>query len=277
MASYCITPGIKNKFNEMGINKVINIYNKYLQYFGELKMINPNELKIKIFADGAEINTMKKAYYEGMIKGFTTNPSLLKKAGVINYENFAKEVLNEITDLPISFEVFADDFYIMEKEAKKIASWGNNVNVKIPITNTRGESSIPLINKLIDEGININITAILTIEQIKDIYKEIPKNSKIIVSIFAGRIADTGRDPIPYMMEAVDILKSNKNTEVLWASSRELLNIFQAQNCGCHIITVTPDILSKLQMYKKNLTELSLETVRTFYNDAKQAGYKILS
>jgi len=233
------------------------------------------DLKIKIFADGADIAEMKQAYREGIVQGFTTNPTLMRKVGVTDYEGFAKSVLKEIPDLPISFEVFSDDFPSMEREAKKIAGWGKNVNVKIPITNTKGEPSIPLIKKLSAEGLSLNITAILTVQQVREAARVISPEPKTIISVFAGRIADTGRDPAPYMKEAAGILKVNPNAELLWASSRELLNIFQAETCGCHIITVTPDILKKINMMGKDLQDLSLDTVRQFYQDAQVSGYKI--
>mgnify|MGYP001329976790 CR=1 FL=1 len=232
-------------------------------------------LQVKIFADGADINDMKKAYKEGVVKGFTTNPTLMKKAGVADYEQFAKAVLKEITDLPISFEVFSDDFASMEREAMKIAGWGKNVNIKIPITNTKGESSVPLIKKLSGEGLFLNVTAILTVEQVKAVAEAITPSSQTIVSVFAGRIADTGRDPKPYMKEAAKILASNKNAYLLWASSRELLNIIEAEECGCRIVTVTPDILKKLPMIGKDLTELSLDTVKMFLQDTNSAGYSL--
>jgi len=233
-------------------------------------------LKIKLFADGADISAIKEAYREGVVKGFTTNPTLMKKAGVTNYEDFAKAVLSEIPDLPISFEVFSDEFADMEKEARKIAGWGPNVNIKIPITNTRGESSVPLIKKLSADGLSLNITAILTMKQVKDAAGALSDGVKSIVSVFAGRIADTGRDPVPYMTEAATILKSRPAAELLWASSRELINIFQAEQCGCHIITVTNDILKKMSMVGKDLAALSLDTVKMFYHDAQSAGYKLL-
>ncbi|MHB8919391.1 MAG: transaldolase [Desulfocucumaceae bacterium] len=234
-----------------------------------------NNLKIKLFADGANIESMKKAYKEGLVKGFTTNPTLMKKDGVTDYESFAKAVLAEIKDLPISFEVFSDDFASMEREARKIAGWGQNVNVKIPITNTRGESSVPLIKKLSADGLQLNITAILTLDQVKQVADALSPGVKTIVSVFAGRIADTGRDPIPYMKESASILKRLPDVELLWASSRELLNIFQAEACQCDIITVTNDLLKKLSLVGKGLADLSLDTVKMFYNDALQAGYKI--
>ena len=235
-----------------------------------------NKLTIKLFADGADINEMKRIYREGIVKGFTTNPTLMRKANVANYEAFAKDVLKEICDLPISFEVFSDEFDTMEIEARKIASWGKNVNVKIPITNTKGELSTALIKKLSGEGISLNITAILTVEQVEAVARVISPRTRTIISVFAGRIADTGRDPVPYMKEAVSILKSNRNAELLWASSRELLNIFQAESCGCHIITVTSDILKKIQNIGKDLGILSLDTVKMFYEDARASKYEII-
>jgi len=238
-------------------------------------MSSIKDLKIKIFADGADIAEMKQAYREGVVQGFTTNPTLMRKVGVTDYEGFARSVLKEIPDLPISFEVFSDDFPSMEREAKKISGWGKNVNVKIPITNTKGELSIPLIKKLSSEGLSLNITAILTVEQVREAAKAISAKSKTIISVFAGRIADTGRDPAPRMREAAGLLKSNPNAELLWASSREVLNIFQAEACGCHIITVTPDILKKINMIGKDLQDLSQDTVRQFYKDAQVSGYRI--
>jgi transaldolase len=235
------------------------------------------DLNIKIFADGANITEMKKAYREGFVKGFTTNPTLMKKAGVTDYEAFARAALLEIPDLPISFEVFSDDFEEMEYEARYIAGWGDNVYVKIPITNTRGESSIPLIKKLSNDGLSLNITAILTLKQVEAVYKAIVPGVKSIVSVFAGRIADTGRDPIPYMKETVSIFNNNSNVEVLWASPRELFNIYQAEECGCHIITILNNILKKLPMVGKDLEELSLETVNMFYNDAQSANYTFIT
>jgi transaldolase len=239
-------------------------------------MIDVENLKIKLFADGADLSAMKEAYRERIVKGFTTNPTLMKKAGVTNYEDFARTVLSEIPDLPISFEVFSDEFETMEREARKIASWGPNVNIKIPITNTRGESSIPLIEKLSADGLSLNVTAILTTEQVKAVAGALSDGAKSIVSVFAGRIADTGRDPVPLMTEAAVILKSRPCAELLWASSRELLNIIQAEQCGCHIITVTNDILKKISMVGKDLTALSLDTVKMFHQDARSAGYRLL-
>ncbi len=233
-------------------------------------------LKIKIFADGANVDEMEGLYKGGIVKGFTTNPTLMKKDGVNNYKEFAIEVLKRIPDLPISFEVFSDDFDTMEKEAREINSWGRNVFVKIPITNTKGESSGNLVRKLSNDGINLNVTAILTTEQVKKVVQSISGKSKTIISVFAGRAADTGRNPIPIIEESLNIIRSSPNAELLWASSRELLNIFQAEECGCHIITVTNDLLKKLRMVGKDLDELSLDTVKMFYNDAVSVGYKIL-
>lgn len=236
-----------------------------------------NNLKIKIFADGANLDSMLELYKTGYIKGFTTNPTLMKKDGVKDYEKFARSVLEKIKDMPISFEVFADDFNGMELEAKKIFSWGKNVYVKIPITNTKGESSINLIRKLSSEGLSLNITAMLTIEQVKDVVNSIDNNSGTIISIFAGRIADTGRDPIPIMKEAKEIINRNNSiAKLLWASSRELLNIIHAEYCNCDIITVTNALLKKIPMLGKGLNELSLDTVKMFNNDAVTAGYKII-
>lgn len=238
-------------------------------------MPNFKDLKIKIFADGADLKAMLDQYKSGLIKGFTTNPTLMQKNGINNYEVFAKEVLKNIKDLPISFEVFSDEFNEMERQAKTISSWGKNVTVKIPITNTKGESSIPLIKKLSSDGLSLNVTAILTVEQVRLVKDVLNPNIYSIVSVFAGRIADTGRDPMPYMIESAKILRPLTNTELLWASSRELLNIFQAEQAGCHIITVTNDIFKKLSNIGKDLTELSLDTVKMFYDDACKAGFKI--
>lgn len=233
------------------------------------------DLKIKIFADGADLKSMIEQDKGGIVKGFTTNPTLMKKNGINDYESFAKEVLKNIKDKPISFEVFSDEFNEMERQAKKISSWGSNITVKIPISNTRSESSIPLIKKLSGEGLSLNITAILTLDQVRAVKEVLNPKVYSIVSVFAGRIADTGRDPTPYMTEAAKILKPLQNTDLLWASSRELLNIFEAEQAGCQIITVTSDILKKLSNVNKDLGELSLDTVKMFYKDASDAGFKI--
>lgn len=233
------------------------------------------QFKIKLYADGADLNGMIDVYNEGIVSGFTTNPTLMRKASVKNYEEFAKSALKAIPDLPISFEVFSDELEGMEREARKISKWGENVYIKIPITNTRKKSTASLVEKLSSDGMQLNITAILTIEQVKQVSQVLSPSTPSIVSVFAGRIADTGRDPVPIMTEAASILKSNPKAELLWASSRELLNLVQAESCGCHIITITNDILKKIPMLGKDLKELSLDTVKMFYNDAHAAGYKI--
>ena len=233
------------------------------------------DLKIKIFADGADIKSMLEQYKGNIVKGFTTNPTLMRKNGINDYESFAKEVLQNIKDRPISFEVFSDEFDEMESQARKIASWGSNITVKIPITNTKGTPSTPLIKKLSESGLSLNVTAILTIDQVRAVKEVLNPKVYNIVSVFAGRIADTGRDPMPYMIESAKILKPLQNTDLLWASSRELLNIFQAEEAGCQIITVTNDILKKLSGINKDLAELSLDTVKMFYKDACDAGFKL--
>ncbi len=233
------------------------------------------KLKIAVFADGANREDMLKRYREGFIKGFTTNPTLMAKAGLSDYHKFATDVLSEIKTLPISFEVFSDEFADMERQALQIASWGANVNVKIPITNTKGESSLPLIRKLFDQGLKLNITAILEETQWVDLHKILIPQDDVIVSIFAGRVADTGRDPIPYMARAVDLYRPLPKAKILWASPREVLNIYQADTSGCHIITATDDLIAKLALYQKPLSEYSLDTVKMFFNDAKKAGFKL--
>ncbi len=234
-----------------------------------------NNLNIKIFADGADISTIKSLSNLDYIKGFTTNPTLMRKSGVENYEEFAKSVLEIVEDKPISFEVFADDIDEMYIQAKKISSWGNNVNIKIPITNTRGEDTSNIISSLCKEGIHINVTAIFTNYQIENLLKKLNNETKIILSIFAGRIADTGVDPVPLIKKIVELTKNSQNTEVLWASPRELLNIYHAENSGCHIITIASDIINKLNLIGKDLDNFSKETVKMFYSDAKKSGYKI--
>ena len=238
-------------------------------------MGNKMKFKVKLFADGANINEIMSVYGQGLVSGFTTNPTLMRKAGIRDYEEFARELLKSISDLPISFEVFSDDFPSMERESRKISAGGDNVYVKIPITNTKGESSSELVKKLSEGGIKLNVTAILTTGQVRNIAKTLFPDTPSIVSVFAGRIADTGRDPVPIMEESLKILKQLPKAELLWASSRELLNIIQADRAGCHIITVTNDILKKITMIDKDLEELSLDTVRMFYSDAMAAGYRI--
>jgi len=232
-------------------------------------------LKIKVFADGANVTDMVAAYKAGQVKGFTTNPTLMRKAGITDYEEFAREVLAEIRTLPISFEVFSDDIAEMARQARKIAGWGSNVYVKIPVTNTSGESTERIIKELSADGIRLNVTAILTLEQVRTVVAALSPETPAIVSVFAGRIADTGRDPIPHMREALAIVRRSPLAELLWASPREVLNIYQAEAIGCDIITVTSEVLHKLPLRGKDLAEVSLDTVKMFYNDAVSAGYKL--
>ncbi len=232
-------------------------------------------LKVKIFGDGADLAGILELSRQPFIKGFTTNPTLMRKAGVPDYAAFAAEVLRNIPDRPVSFEVFADDEETMEVQARHIASWGANVYVKIPVTNTKREPMYELIRRLSQAGIQINVTAMLTLDQVREVAKALHGGAPSNVSVFAGRVADTGRDPVPIMEEALDILRHNVHTELIWASPRELLNIFQADEIGCHIITVTSDILAKLKLVGKDLADFSLETVQMFHNDAAKAGYSL--
>jgi transaldolase len=232
-------------------------------------------MRIAIYADGAKAEDMVRQYRDGTVKGFTTNPTLMAKAGVRDYQAFAKSLLKEIRDLPISFEVFADEFEEMERQAKLIGTWGSNVYIKIPITNTKSESALPLIRRLFDAGLKLNITAIFTDEQIDGLAKILKPKDDAIVSIFAGRIADAGVDPVPIMARAVKVYKDFPKAQILWASPREVLNVYQAEECGCHIITVTDDILKKLPLKGKSLKEFSLETVKMFYADATKAGFDL--
>jgi transaldolase len=234
-----------------------------------------NNLNVKIFADGADKSKMLEMYSKPFIKGLTTNPTLMNKAGIKNYKAFCLDILSEIKDKPISFEVFSDDFDDMERQALEIASWGSNVYVKIPIMNTKRISSYSSVKKLSEEKVKLNITALMTLNQVEEISKVLNPKVPSYVSIFAGRIADTGVDPIPLMMKSLSILKALPLTELIWASPRELLNIFQADQIGCHIITVTQDILKKLDMIDYDLNEYSLDTVKMFFNDAVVAGYKL--
>ena len=234
-----------------------------------------DELKVKIFADGADRPGMLEMYKNPHVKGFTTNPTLMRKAGVIEYEAAAKDILAAIPDRSISFEVFADDFSEMERQARRITTWGKQVSVKIPITNTKRESALPLVRKLSHEGIALNVTAIFTLEQVQGVVDAVKGGAPCFVSVFAGRIADTGIDPLPIMAESVKRLRAAPNTELIWASPRELLNIFQADEIGCQVITVTNDIIKKLSLVGKDMNEYSLETVKTFYEDGKAAGYKL--
>ena len=234
-----------------------------------------SELKIKLFADGADKTQILRFYANPLIRGFTTNPTLMRSAGVKNYEAFAREILDVIRDRPISFEVFADNFGEMERQARKIAAWGENVYVKIPISNTKRQSSMELAGQLAHSGVKVNITAVLTLDQVRAAADALTGGSPGIISIFAGRIADTGRDPVPAVAAAVDLLSAYSNIELIWASPRELLNIFQANDAGCHIITVPETILSKLETVGKDLDEFSLETVAMFHNDAARSGYQL--
>ena len=210
-----------------------------------------------------------------LIRGFTTNPTLMRKAGVADYKSFAIEALNIVTDRPISFEVFADDFDEMEAQALEISSWGDNVNVKIPITNTKGDSAVPLVGRLSGKGVVVNVTAMFTLDHVRSVIDVLDAETPAILSVFAGRVADSGRHPVPHMKKAVEIAAAKPNAEILWASPRELLNIFQADAVGCHIITVTNDVLKKLSGIGKDLEAFSLETVKMFYDDAAAAGYTI--
>ena len=236
-----------------------------------------NRLKVKIYADGADIKSMKALAGNPHVKGFTTNPSLMRKAGVEDYESFAREVLKAIPDRPVSFEVFADEFAEMEAQAGEIATWGQNVYVKIPITNTKRASAVPLIGRLSKRGVKLNVTAVFTLAQVREITAALDPATPAVVSIFAGRIADTGVDPMPLMREAASIMKARPKAELLWASPRELLNIYHADETGCHIITVTPDVLGKLGLVGKDLEAYSLETVEMFFKDATAAGYRIVA
>jgi len=232
-------------------------------------------LKIKLFADGADLAGMQEMYANPIIKGFTTNPTLMRKVGIKDYKTFAHEVLKAIPDRPISFEVFADEFDEMERQALEISSWGKNVNVKIPVTNTKQQFAGPLIERLSKVGVSLNVTAVTTLDQVRNITALLSPSTPSIISVFAGRIADTGRDPLPLMAEAVKIMSAKPQAELIWASPRELLNIFHADSIGCHIITATNDILKKLSLVDKDLEDYSLETVQMFYNDAQTAGYNI--
>lgn len=231
--------------------------------------------KIAIFADGADISGMKEMYANSGIRGFTTNPTLMRKAGIKDYRKFAHEVLTVIPDRPVSFEVFADDLPTMEKQAREIASWGANVNVKIPVTNTEGIYCGPIIRSLSTAGVEVNVTAVFTPEQVERIVEDLAPSTSAIVSVFAGRIADTGRDPIPYMKRYRQMLAARPKAQLLWASPREVLNVVHAEEAGCHIITATNDLLAKLGLFGKDLGCYSLETVQMFRKDAVAAAYSI--
>lgn len=234
-----------------------------------------SELQVKIFADGADLAGILEMYGKPYIAGFTTNPTLMHKAGIVDYRAFAHEVLAVVPDRPISFEVFADDTKEMERQAREIATWGDYVYVKIPVTNTAGEPMYWLVHRLAADGVKVNVTALFTLEQVRAVADAVRDGAPSCVSVFAGRIADTGRDPIPLMTAAVEALQVSSDAELIWASPRELLNVFQADAIGCHIITVTNDILKKLDLVGKDMDEYSLETVRMFFKDAKAAGFSI--
>ena len=238
-------------------------------------MTRVERLRVKIFADGADLDGIVRMAANPLIKGFTTNPTLMRKAGVGDYEKFARQVLEAVPDRPVSFEVFADDFPEMIRQAKVIASWGRNVNVKIPVTNTRRKFAGSVIRQLSEAGVKLNVTAVLTVEQVKQIAEHLVPETPAIISVFAGRIADTGVDPVPIMQAAREALTSHPRAALLWASPRELLNIFQADEVGCHIITATNDVLAKLSLVGKDLDDYSLETVQMFRRDAVAAGYEI--
>ena len=231
-----------------------------------------DRLKVKIFADGANRSEMLAMYAKPFIRGLTTNPTLMRKAGVANYRAFAREVLAEIRDKPISFEVVCDEFPEMEHQALEISSWATNIYVKIPVTNTRGDPSYNLVRRLASRGVKVNVTAITTLSQVRDAVSALSPEVPSYVSVLAGRIADTGVDPVPLMAAAVQLLKTNASSELIWASPREVLNIFQADSVGCHIVTATRDILAKLPLIGHSLEEYSLETVKMFYTDALEAG-----
>src|SRR6266581_6467832 len=234
-----------------------------------------NSLRVKIFADGADKAGMLEMYGKPHVHGLTTKPTLMKKAGIKDYKAFAKDALTVIRDKPVSFEVFSDDFAEMERQAKEIARWGDNVYVKIPVTNTRRESAANLVRKLSGAGVKLNVTALMTLSQVREVTDALAADMPAYISVFAGRIADTGRDPVPLMTAAVELMKLKPKAELIWASPRELLNIFQADDIGCHIITVTNDILKKLELVGKDLGDYSLDTVKMFFNDAAAAGFRL--
>jgi transaldolase len=235
-----------------------------------------DSLKAHIYADGADLQSLLELNRNPLIKGMTTNPTLMRKAGISDYERFARQVLEEVTAKPISFEVFSDEFPEMRRQALKISSWQPNVYVKIPITNTRRESSVPLIGELSREGVKVNVTAMLTVAQVRAIAEVLDPNAPAVASVFAGRIADTGRDPRPILCESLGVLRALPKVQLLWASVREVLNILHAEECGCHIVTVPHDILAKaLKLWSMDLDALSLDTVRMFASDAQKAGYSL--
>jgi transaldolase len=233
------------------------------------------DLRVKLFADGADKAAMLALYADPLIQGFTTNPTLMRKTGITDYAAFARDIVSCIPDRPISLEVFADDFASMERQAHIIAEWGHNIYVKIPVTNTNGESTRELVSRLSQSGVKVNVTALMTLDQVRQMTAVLAGGAPSCISVFAGRVADTGRDPVPMMAEAVELLQPHSSIELIWASPRELLNVFQADAIGCHIITATSDILKKLSLVGRDLDEYSLETVKMFYNDAGEAGYSL--
>jgi transaldolase len=234
-----------------------------------------SSLRIKIFADGADRESIARMYANPLIKGFTTNPTLMRRAGVEDYEQFARAVLEIVPDRPISFEVFSDDFDEMERQALQISSWGDNVYVKIPVTNTKGEPSASVVRRLAERGVKVNVTALTTPAQVREVLGWLAGGPACYVSVFAGRIADSGRDPAPLMVEALELVREHSQAELIWASPRELLNLVQADAIGCDIITVTHDLLAKLPLLGKDLDEFSLDTVRMFHRDGQAAGYSL--
>jgi transaldolase len=240
-----------------------------------VRATSPLGLGIKLFADGANRDQIIKLAAEPHVEGFTTNPTLMRSSGVTEYQSFAQELLGLVTHKPISFEVFADELDEMYRQAKQIASWGSNVYVKVPVTNTRGDSTSAVVRRLTEEGVQVNITAIFTVDQVSEVAAAVANGAPSIISVFAGRIADTGRDPVPHMIKCVEAAAPAPTAEVLWASPREVLNLYQADAAGCHIITMTPDVVAKLALRNKDLGEYSLETVKMFYEDAQRAGYSL--
>lgn len=238
-------------------------------------MVAKNDLNIKVFADGADIGGIRDAAQNPLVRGFTTNPTLMRKAGIAQYEEFAREALRVVPDRPISFEVFSDEIGQMEEQARKIASWGDNIYVKIPVTTTSGSSTADLVHRLSAQGVQLNVTALLTVTQVVEVTEALRGGTRAFVSVFAGRIADTGRDPVAHMAGALAVVRTVPGVELIWASPREVLNVVQADEIGCDIITVTNDLLAKLDLLGHDLTGYSLETVRMFYADAARAGYHI--
>lgn len=261
------------------MNAVVSLQNRRRSNgLGTIEKFNESgpdlkNLKVKIFADGADKTDILELAENPFVRGFTTNPTLMRTAGVTDYETFARDVLSVIVDRPVSFEVIADDFDEMYAQARTIASWGPNVYVKIPVTNTKAQSSVKLLERLSGDGVKLNVTAIMSLEQVRAVVQSLASGAPACISVFAGRVADTGRDPLPLMSEALEILREHPNLELLWASSREVLNIFQADQIGCHIITVTRSLLDKLPAIGKNLDDFSLDTVKMFYRDAQLAGF----